>query len=95
MLRVNQLAVEIDVEDSTGTRDQERFDAERVFELCRQTDGFGLVVSLHAVGDRDVHETLLSGTEDASLLQAVQGPELHARITLHEQPSAQRGEMAS
>jgi hypothetical protein len=57
VLRVDQRAVDVDVEDPTRAGDQERFAAERVFELGRQTDGFGLVVSLHAVGDRDIHDS--------------------------------------
>ena len=55
MLRVDELAVDVDVEDAAGTLDEERLHVERVFELGSQTGRLGLIVSLHAVGDAQVH----------------------------------------
>ena len=66
VLGVDQCAVDVDVEDPARARDQECFGAERIFELGRQTDGIGLVVSLHAVGDRDIHDSLRVDDANAS-----------------------------
>ena len=66
VLRVDQRAVNVDVEDPTRAGDQERFAAERIFKLGRQTDGVGLVVSLHAVGDGDIHDSLRVDDANAS-----------------------------
>jgi hypothetical protein len=52
---VDQLAVYFDVEDPASALDHLGFDLEGVLKLFRQTGGFGVVVSLHAVFDRNVH----------------------------------------
>ena len=51
LLRVDQLAVEDDFEDSVFAFDQGRVDVELFCKLFRQTDGLGLVVSNNAVFD--------------------------------------------
>ncbi len=53
------LAVGGDVEDSAGALDQLGFYAEFLFDGVRQTGGGGLVVSLHAEFDGDIHVYLL------------------------------------
>ena len=55
VLRVDELAVDVDVEDAAGTLDEKRLRAECVLDLGSQTDRYGLVASGGAVGDRDVH----------------------------------------
>ena len=55
MLRVNQLAVDLHVEDAAAALDQFGINPCRCFDCVRQTGGFGRVVSLHAILDADVH----------------------------------------
>ena len=55
VLRIDELAVDVDVEDAARAFDQEGLFAERVLDLCSQTDRFGFVASGSAVGDGDVH----------------------------------------
>ncbi len=49
MLAVNQIAVDLHVEDAALTGDHLAINTEVLLNLCRQTGGFGFVVSLHAV----------------------------------------------
>jgi len=51
LLRVDQLAVEGDLEDPVTALDQDRLEVELLRDLCRQTGGSGLVVSNHAIFD--------------------------------------------
>ena len=55
VLRVDEGAVDLDVEDAAPARDQLGVDAERFFQTGSQTDRFRLVVSGVAVGDGDFH----------------------------------------
>jgi hypothetical protein len=48
-------AVDLHVEDASRTFDQFGFDVELALEVCRQTSGFGVVVSLPTILDADVH----------------------------------------
>ncbi len=50
-------AVHLHVEDPAPSLDQFRLDAELVLDRFRQTGGLGVVVSLHAIGDADLHGT--------------------------------------
>jgi hypothetical protein len=53
LLRVDQLAVEPDVEDTATTLDELGLDAEALLDLLRQTGGAGTEVSGDAVLDSD------------------------------------------
>ncbi len=55
LLAVDQLAVDLDIEDAAAALDQLAFDAELALDRIRQTGGLGLVVSFHAVLNRNVH----------------------------------------
>jgi len=55
LLGEDELAVENDVELSAGALDERGVEATRLLDLGRQTGGPGKVVSLHAVGDLEVH----------------------------------------
>jgi hypothetical protein len=59
MLRVNQLVVDLHVEDAAPPLDQLGINPELLFELFRQTGGFGEVVSLYAILNRDMHDRIL------------------------------------
>ena len=48
-------AVDVYVEDSAGAFDHLRIDPELILDRLRQTGGRGVIVSLHAVFDADVH----------------------------------------
>lgn len=48
-------AVDVHVEDSAGAFDHLRIYAELILDRLRQTGGRGVIVSLHAVFDADVH----------------------------------------
>ena len=48
-------AVDVYVEHAAGALDQLRLDAELILDRPRQTGGRGIVVSLHAVFNRDIH----------------------------------------
>ena len=54
-LTVDELAVHLDVKDSAAARDHLDPNLELALDGVRQTDGLGLVVSLHAVFDGNVH----------------------------------------
>ena len=60
MLAVDQLAIGDDIEDASSAGDERRLDAESLLDRGRQTGGLRFVVSLHAVGDADFHESLRS-----------------------------------
>jgi len=51
----NLRAVHVYVEDPAGAFDHLRIDAELILDRLRQTGGRGVIVSLHAVLDADVH----------------------------------------
>jgi hypothetical protein len=55
MLGVDQLRVDRDIEDAATFRNEGRLNRKCLFDLRSQTDRFGLVVSLCAIGDLDVH----------------------------------------
>ena len=60
-LRIDELAVELDLEaSSVGRNQRESVEAllEVVEDLGRQTDGLRLIVSSRAVGQGDLHEAL-------------------------------------
>ena len=61
-LRVEQLAVEGDLEDTVPALDQTGFDSEAFFERVRQTGGSGFVVSNHTVFDRQIGHSILHST---------------------------------
>lgn len=64
VFRVDQLAVDLDVEDSAGTLDQPGLFTESFLKFGRQTGGFRKVVSLAAVFNSYLHEFyLLFGCE--------------------------------
>lgn len=51
VLAVNEVAIDLDVEDSPGAGDHLAIGAKVLLDVCRQTDGCGFVISLHAVFD--------------------------------------------
>ena len=55
MLRVDEFAIHVDVEDATGAFDEKGFRTESHFEFGSQTGRLGFIVSLHAISDRYVH----------------------------------------
>lgn len=55
MFAVYQPAINLHVEDSPTTGDHLALYPEILLDVCRQTDGYRFVVSLHAVFNRDVH----------------------------------------
>lgn len=55
MLGIHHFALGHDVEDSAPTTYHLSFKSECFFDFCRQTGGFGLIVSLGAIRDRDFH----------------------------------------
>ena len=59
MLRVDQFAVDRDVEDSAATLDQLGLLIESFLKFGHQTGGFGKVVSLAAILDSNLHEFFL------------------------------------
>lgn len=59
MLGVDQVSIHNDVEDSAAAFDQFRLDSRRFLNGIRQTGGLRGVVSLHAVGNADLHSTFL------------------------------------
>ena len=54
-LAVDQVAVDGHIEYAAGAFGQFGLDPECLVNRVRQTDGFGVVVSLYAVFDADVH----------------------------------------
>ena len=60
MFRVYERIADFDVEDPAAGGDQFRFHAQGGVDLGGQTDRGGFVVSLGAVGDRDVHVSALA-----------------------------------
>jgi hypothetical protein len=53
MFRVDHTAIDFHIEDASASRDQFDVVTAPGFDRIRQTGGFGLIVSLHAVRDRD------------------------------------------
>jgi hypothetical protein len=51
----DHLAVDDDIEDSSGAFDQSGVDLAVILDRGGQTGRLGFVVSLHAVGDRNLH----------------------------------------
>ena len=51
----DHLAIDDDVEDTAFAFDQRRIDSGCSFDRFRQTGGLGRVVSLHAIGNRNLH----------------------------------------
>ncbi len=60
MLGEDDVTVHFHVEYAAAPLDQHRIDAQFTSNCVRQTDGFGTVVSLYAVGDRNTHRRILS-----------------------------------
>jgi hypothetical protein len=60
VLREDLPAVDDDVEDAAAPLDELGRDARLLLDRGRQTGGLRLVVSLHAVGDRDLHRLPLA-----------------------------------
>ncbi len=60
LVRVDGLAVDVDLEDAAHALDERGGDAVLALDGGLQTGGLGEVVSLAAVLDRDVHRRLLS-----------------------------------
>jgi hypothetical protein len=61
LLREDELAVQLDLEDAAATLDQRGAGPESLLQLIRQTGGAGQIVSSHAILDGDVfgHRRLL------------------------------------
>ena len=55
VLGENEVAIDGDVKDAAAAFNEFGGDAEFLFDRIRQTGGFGMVVSLHAVLDADGH----------------------------------------
>jgi ABC-type phosphate/phosphonate transport system ATPase subunit len=55
VLAVDEPAVRLDVENAAGTLDELRVEAVFALDGGRQTGGPGVVVSLHAIRDADLH----------------------------------------
>lgn len=56
VLAEDQLAIDFDVKDASATLDQRGVDSRFRFDSVRQTGGLRGVVSLHAIGDANVHD---------------------------------------
>ena len=54
-LAVDELAIHLDVKNSAAAGDHLDLNLELTLDSVRQTDGLGLVVSLHAVFDGNMH----------------------------------------
>lgn len=54
-LAVDQLTIDLDLENTAASLDQLAIHVKFILESVRQTDGFGGIVSLYAVFDRNVH----------------------------------------
>ncbi len=59
LFRVDQLAVDLDVEDSAAALDQSGLFSESFLKFGHQTGGFGIVISLAAVFYSDRHKHFL------------------------------------
>ncbi len=67
MLAEDAISINHNVEDTTGSFDQFGDDAGFGLDGFRQTGGTGFIVSLPAIGDRDVHFVSLSVIWDCDL----------------------------
>lgn len=65
VLAVEQLSIAPDVENAAGAFDEHSLHTDLVFDQCRQTGGFGVVVSNTAIRDGDFH-TFSSSRVDAT-----------------------------
>lgn len=61
MFRVDQFSIDDDVKDSATAFDQFCFSSGCLSNCVRQTGGLRGVVSLHTVGDTDLHSEFLLG----------------------------------
>ena len=86
LLAVDQLAVDLDIEDAPGALDQLAGDAELALDRIRQTGGLGLVISLHAVFNRNVHLDLPRFVVRWCGRFRVQPPNLSSRLIYREEP---------
>ncbi len=59
MFAEDHLTVDHDVEDASTSLDESALDAVVILDGGGQTGRLGLVVSLHAVGDGDIHAVLV------------------------------------
>jgi len=68
LLREDELAVQLDLEDAAAALDQRGASSELLLQLVRQTGGAGQIVSSHAILDGDVfgHRRLLPLPESMS-----------------------------
>jgi hypothetical protein len=55
VLAKDHFSVDDDVKNTAFALDQRGIDSGCLFNRFRQTDGCGRVVSLHAIGDRNLH----------------------------------------
>ena len=77
MLGENQSTVYLDVEGASFAAEEFRLHTRLFEDLCRQTGGPGLVVSTHAVGDRDLHlgwPLVPVGSNSSSAVADLHGP---------------------
>ena len=65
LFAIDAAAIGHDVEDAASAGDQRRVDVELLFDRGRQTGGLRFVVSLHAVGDADLHGALRNENGEA------------------------------
>jgi hypothetical protein len=56
----DRVAIDDDIEDAAFALDQRCIDSGCLFYRFRQTGGLGRVVSLHAIGDRNLHRVFSS-----------------------------------
>lgn len=61
MFRIDQISVHDDIKDSASAFDQFGFSSGCLLNGVRQTGGLRGIVSLHAVGDADLHSEILLG----------------------------------
>lgn len=91
MLAEEHFSVSVDVENAPTTGDQFGFDIVIVFDGGRQTGGPWQVVSLRAVGDRDLHSLTpriqgLKLCELVGLCEMLGGVRLDGKVELARPP---------
>lgn len=82
LFRVDEAAVDLDVENSAAALDQPGFHAESFLKFVHQTGGFGEVVSLAAIFNSDLHESFPSFRSNrlrAEIRTCIQRPQLNRR----------------
>ena len=67
MLRIHQRAVHVHIKDAAATFNELRRCREAIINPGRQTDRRGFIVSLYAVGDRDVHRRIAKRFQEKSV----------------------------